>query len=66
MRAKQPACPARELAPFCVFRTGRQDSGAPEGRETLWEVSDRKGAKFYLWVAPSQEGIYLVRVKVGN
>ena len=34
--AKQSACPAREQAPFCVFRTGRQDCGAPEGRETLW------------------------------
>jgi hypothetical protein len=27
--AEQFACPARELAPFCVLRTGRQDCGAP-------------------------------------
>ena len=38
MTASPSACPAREQAPFCVFRTGRQDCGAPEGRETLWKV----------------------------
>jgi len=27
--AEQSACPAREQAPFCVFRTGRQDCEAP-------------------------------------
>ena len=29
VRAEQSACPAREQAPFCVFRTGRQDCKAP-------------------------------------
>jgi len=39
---EQSACPARELAPFCVFRTGRQDCGAPEVERPYGEVSDQR------------------------
>jgi len=51
---EQSACPARELAPFCVFRTGRQDCGAPEGQSPYGEISDRKGLSSKQWLNINQ------------
>ncbi len=52
VRAEQSACPARELAPFCMFCTGRQDCGTPEGQEPLWRTLRPKGAKFKIGLSP--------------